>query len=150
MPNSGHIQATGVDGAGRRQYLYHPLWRERRDRLKHDRVPEFAARLPELRSAVTEAMATRGLNRDRVLATGIRLLDLGFFRIGDLQYARANGTYGLVSLKRHHVSFHRGEAEFEYAAKDSLLRTERIHDPAANAVPGTPRPCAGPPTSTAG
>ena len=98
-PN-GHIQATGVDAAGRRQYRYHDAWRARRDAEKHERVLEIARELPDVRDAVKAGLRTRGLNRDRVLATAIRLLDLGAFRIGSEQYEEENGTYGLATLKR--------------------------------------------------
>ncbi|MCW2898896.1 MAG: topoisomerase [Streptosporangiaceae bacterium] len=76
----GHIQAVGVDNAGRRQYRYHDAWRESRDREKHDRILDFAAALPKIRDSVTERLAERGLGRDRVLAATIRLLDLGLFQ----------------------------------------------------------------------
>src|SRR5215213_9951807 len=79
---NGHIQAVGSDDKGRRQYLYHPLWREQRDRAKHDRVLEVAARLPRARQQVARDLALDGMPRARALATAFRLLDLGFFRIG--------------------------------------------------------------------
>ena len=101
-PN-GHIQATGFDVAGRRQYRYHDQWRARRDAEKHERVLEIAHQLPDVRDAVVAGLRTRGLNRERVLATAIRLLDLGAFRIGSEQYEEENGTYGLATLKREHV-----------------------------------------------
>src|SRR6201994_1501710 len=78
----GHIQAIGTDAAGRRQYRYHDRWREQRDEAKHDRVRDFGAALPRLREAVDQHLAGRGLTRDRVLATAVRLIDLGFFRPG--------------------------------------------------------------------
>jgi DNA topoisomerase IB len=106
-PN-GHIQAVGTDAAGRRQYLYHPRWREKRDKEKFDHVLEFAAVLPDVRQAVTRELAGRGLTRDRVLAATVRLLDLGFFRVGGERYAEDNGTYGLATLRREHVTFSRG------------------------------------------
>ena len=85
-PN-GHIQATGVDVAGRKQYLYHPKWREKRDEAKFDHVLEVARRLPVLRERVGRDLSGRGLHRDRVLATVTRLLDMGMFRVGSDQYA---------------------------------------------------------------
>ena len=133
-PN-GHIQATGVDAAGRRQYRYHDQWRARRDAAKHERVLDIARQLPDVRDAVKAALRTRGLNRDRVLATAIRMLDLGAFRIGSEQYEEANGTYGLATLKRAHVTV-RGERTFySYTAKGSIEREVEITDqPTATVV----------------
>jgi DNA topoisomerase IB len=133
-PN-GHIQATGVDAAGRTQYRYHDEWRARRDAAKHERVLEIARQLPDVRDAVVAGLRTRGLSRDRVLATAIRLLDLGAFRVGSEQYEEENGTYGLATLKRSHVSV-RGERTFYcYTAKGGLQREVEITDrPTATVV----------------
>ncbi|WP_324273128.1 DNA topoisomerase IB [Blastococcus brunescens] len=133
-PN-GHIQATGVDAAGRRQYRYHDEWRTRRDAEKHERVLEIARELPDVRDAVQAGLRTRGLNRDRVLATAIRMLDLGAFRVGSEQYEEENGTYGLATLKRSHVSV-RGERTFyTYTAKGGIEREVEITDrPTATVV----------------
>jgi DNA topoisomerase IB len=129
-PN-GHIQAVGTDAAGRRQYLYHPRWREKRDKEKFDHVLEFAAVLPDVRQAVTRELAGRGLTRDRVLAATVRLLDLGFFRVGGERYAEDNGTYGLATLRREHVTFSRGEIVFCYPAKGGYERVQAVADPHA-------------------
>lgn len=125
----GHIQATGLDDAGRRQYLYHEQWRARQDRLKHEHVLEFAAELPALREQVASTLNTRGLNRDRVLAAAVRMLDLGLFRIGGEHYAEQNGTFGLATLSRDHVRLRRGAAAFDYVAKGGLTRRQEITDP---------------------
>jgi DNA topoisomerase I len=130
----GHIQAVGVDSAGRKQYLYHPRWREKRDREKHDHVLDFAAALPDARMAVlAELDATvrgrQALRRQRVLAACVRLLDLGFFRVGGERYAEENGTFGLATLRREHVSFARGEITFCYPAKGGYERVQAIADP---------------------
>jgi DNA topoisomerase IB len=126
-PN-GHIQATGFDVAGRRQYRYHDQWRTRRDAEKHERVLEIAHQLPDVRDAVNAGLRTRGLNRERVLACAIRMLDLGAFRIGSEQYEEENGTYGLATLKRDHVSV-RGERTFySYTAKGGIEREVEITD----------------------
>ena len=120
----GHLQAVGTDAAGRRQYLYHPQWREHRDRRKHARVVEVARRLPAAREAVARDLAAEGLTRHRVLACAFRLLDLGFFRIGGEDYAAENGTFGLATLRREHVTVHRdGSLTFDYVAKHGLERT---------------------------
>ena len=93
----GHIQATGVDAAGRKQYLYHPTWREQRDRQKFDDMVAFARDLPALRrNAHDIIIGSSALSRDRVLAAAIRLLDRGFFRIGSEDYAVTNEPYGLA------------------------------------------------------
>jgi DNA topoisomerase IB len=126
-PN-GHVQATGVDAAGRRQYRYHDQWRARRDAEKHERVLEIAHQLPDVRDAVNAGLRTRGLTRDRVLACAIRMLDLGAFRIGSEQYEEENGTYGLATLKRDHVAV-RGERTFySYTAKGGIEREVEITD----------------------
>jgi DNA topoisomerase IB len=133
-PN-GHIQATGVDAAGRRQYRYHDQWRARRDAEKHERVLEIARQLPDVRDAVAAGLRTRGLGRDRVLATAIRLLDLGAFRIGSEQYAEENGTFGLATLRREHVHVRGERTFFSYTAKGGIEREVEITDrPTATVV----------------
>ncbi len=108
-PN-GHIQATGIDAAGRKQYLYHPQWRENRDREKFAEMERFAKALPAMRERTGEDLARRGLVRERVLACAVRLLDLGFFRIGSERYTEENETFGLATLRRKHVRVGRGVA----------------------------------------
>ncbi|MBN1093030.1 DNA topoisomerase IB [Blastococcus sp. TML/M2B] len=133
-PN-GHIQATGVDAAGRRQYRYHDQWRARRDAEKHERVLEIAHQLPDVRDEVVAALRTRGLNRERVLATAIRLLDLAAFRIGSEQYAEENGTYGLATLRREHVRVRGERTFFAYTAKGGIEREVELTDrPVATVV----------------
>ena len=133
-PN-GHIQATGFDAAGRRQYRYHDQWRARRDAEKHERVLEIAHQLPDVRDEVVAALRTRGLNRERVLATAIRLLDLGAFRIGSEQYAEENGTYGLATLRREHVRVRGERTFFSYTAKGGIEREVELTDrPTATVV----------------
>jgi DNA topoisomerase I len=132
-PN-GHIQAVGTDAAGRRQYLYHQRWRAGRDREKHERVLGLAECLPELRGRLAEELAGRGLTRQRVLACAVRLLDLGFFRVGGEEYARDNGTFGLATIRREHVCVQRGRVIFEYLAKGNLERVQSIADPPVRAV----------------
>jgi DNA topoisomerase IB len=133
-PN-GHIQATGFDAAGRRQYRYHDQWRARRDAEKHQRVLEIAHQLPDVRDEVVAALRTRGLNRERVLATAIRLLDLAAFRIGSEQYAEENGTYGLATLRREHVRVRGERTYFSYTAKGGIEREVELTDrPTATVV----------------
>jgi DNA topoisomerase IB len=131
---NGHIQAVGTDSAGRRQYRYHDLWREQRDRRKHDRVLEFGAALPRIRRTVSSHLAGAGLSRDRVLAASIRLIDLGFFRPGGDEYAAENGTFGLATIRRDHVVCIRGELVFDYTAKGSQHREQAVADDKVRAV----------------
>jgi DNA topoisomerase IB len=126
-PN-GHIQAVGTDAAGRRQYRYHDLWREQRDREKHDRVLEFGAALPRVRKTVESHLSRPDLGRERVLAAAIRLIDLGFFRSGSEEYAAGNGTYGLATIRREHVVCSRGEIVFHYTAKGAKQRKQALVD----------------------
>ena len=99
----GHIQATGVDARGRRQYRYHDVWRERRDREKFDHMLEFARALPKLRHCTTMYLAEESLSRGAGARRRTRLLDLGFFRIGTEGYAEENQTYGLATIHKRHV-----------------------------------------------
>ncbi|KAB2383649.1 DNA topoisomerase IB [Actinomadura montaniterrae] len=122
----GHIQAMGTDAAGRRQYLYHEAWREQRDREKHDHVLDLAARLPDVRDTLARHLAGRGYRRDRVLSAAVRLIDLGFFRIGSEEYAAENGTFGLATVLREHVTCRRGQVTFEYPAKGSKDRYQSV------------------------
>src|SRR6476620_2381943 len=128
FPN-GHIQATGLDAAGRKQYLYHPQWRESRDREKFDEMLDFARALPRLRMRVLEDLALRGFVRERVLAGSIRLLDLGFFRVGSEQYTAENESFGLTTLRKRHLRFERGAAVFDYRAKGAKRHVQEMADP---------------------
>jgi DNA topoisomerase IB len=130
----GHIQAVGTDSAGRRQYRYHDQWREQRDREKHDRVLAFGAVLPKVRTTVERHLEGRDLSRERVLAAAIRLIDLGFFRPGGEEYAAENGTYGLATIRREHVTCSRGEIIFDYIAKGSKQREQAFVDDQVMAV----------------
>ena len=126
-PN-GHIQAVGTDAAGRRQYLYHPDWRRRRDREKFDEMVRFARALPRLRAAAARDLRRRGLVRERVLACAVRLLDRGFFRIGTEGYAAENGTYGLATMQRRHVTLVNGAVRFDYRSKGGKRRVQSVVD----------------------
>ena len=124
----GHIQAVGTDAAGRRQYRYHDSWREQRDREKHDRVLDFGRALPHVRSVVERHLREPELSRNRVLAASVRLIDLGFFRPGGEEYAAENGTFGLATIRKQHVTCHRGEITFEYIGKSSKHREHSVAD----------------------
>ncbi|KQS71552.1 DNA topoisomerase IB [Modestobacter sp. Leaf380] len=133
-PN-GHIQAVGTDAAGRRQYRYHDEWRVKRDAAKHERVLEISHQLPDVRDEVAAALRRRGLTRERVLAAGVRLLDLGAFRVGSEQYAEDNGTYGLATLRREHVEVRGTTVAFHYLAKGGKQREIEVTDaPTATVV----------------
>ncbi len=125
----GHIQATGFDEAGRKQYLYHPRWRERRDQQKFDDMVRFARALPGLRAVVDHDLALGDLSREQVLACAARLLDRGFFRIGSEQYAVTNETYGLATMLKSHVVVRGETLAFDYIAKESKRRVQAIVDP---------------------
>ena len=129
---NGHLQATGRDAAGRLQYLYHPVWREQRDREKFERMLDFGRSLPMLRRAVGRDLSERRLSRERLLACATRLLDRGFFRIGSEEYAEGNGSFGLATLQKRHVRLPGdGVMLFEYVAKGGKHREQRIVDPEA-------------------
>jgi DNA topoisomerase I len=126
----GHIQATGVDAAGRKQYLYHPRWRERRDMEKFDDMVVFARTLPRLRKHVDEKLRGRGeLNFDRVCACAVRLLDRGFFRVGGEDYAVRNESYGLATMQKRHVQLRDDVLLFDYPAKSGQRRVQAVIDP---------------------
>jgi DNA topoisomerase IB len=124
----GHIQATGVDAAGRRQYRYHDAWSRQRARRKFADMEAFARALPGLREAVREDLAAEGPDRDRVLAAMVRLLDLGFFRIGCEDYAERNGTFGLATMRREHVHLVDDAIVFDYPAKHGRRRVQHVVD----------------------
>ncbi|MDP8944139.1 MAG: DNA topoisomerase IB, partial [Actinomycetota bacterium] len=114
----GHLQATGVDAAGRKQYRYHDRWRQRRDQEKFDEMLDFARALPATRERVSAALrATDELARERVLACAVRLLDRGFLRVGGEDYAAENESYGLATLRKEHVTVSDGIVTFDYPAK---------------------------------
>jgi DNA topoisomerase-1 len=127
----GHIQATGYDEAGRKQYLYHERWQQRQAERKFELVREFALKLPKLRRAVTADLRRQGMPQERALACAIRLLDLGFFRVGSEVYAEENESYGLATVRREHVTIKRGEVVFDFPAKSGQQRVQSIRDAAA-------------------
>jgi DNA topoisomerase I len=128
LPN-GHLQAVGTDQAGRRQYLYHPVWRVRRDQEKFDHMLDFARALPDLRKKVAADLEGEELTRERVLACAVRLLDRGFFRIGSETYAEQNETYGLATMRRDQVAVAGDELVFDYPSKGGKRRVASVVDP---------------------
>jgi DNA topoisomerase IB len=125
----GHIQATGMDARGRKQYRYHDRWRERRDRQKFDEMVDFARSLPKLREQVDSDLRRRKVSRERVLACAVRLLDRGFFRIGSEDYAEENDTYGLATMRKRHVAIEGKTLVFDYEAKGGKRRVQTLIDP---------------------
>jgi DNA topoisomerase I len=124
----GHIQATGVDARGRKQYRYHDRWRERRDREKFDSMVDFARSLPKLRERVEKDLRRRKLSRERVLACAVRLLDRGFFRIGSEGYAEENETYGIATMRKRHVAVKDETVTFDYEGKGGKRRVQMVGD----------------------
>src|SRR5690606_34405756 len=121
---AGHLQATGTDAAGRRQYLYHPQWRASRERRKFAHVLLVAPSLPRLRRRVATDLRGAALSRQRVLALAVRLIDLGLFRVGSDQYAADDDpTFGVATLQADHVTAAaRGALRFRYRAKGGVER----------------------------
>ena len=125
---NGHLQAAGVDVAGRRQYLYHSQWRVLQDRAKFDRILAMGKTLPKVRTRLSAALELDDLSREQVLAATVRLLDLGYFRIGNDVYEDDNGSYGLTTLRRRHVT-KRGEAfEFRFLGKSGVEHEVEVID----------------------
>ncbi|MGI8699348.1 MAG: DNA topoisomerase IB [Mycobacteriales bacterium] len=136
-PN-GHVQAVGTDDAGRRQYLYHPDWRTKRDEEKFRRVSDVARRLPKARLVLAEHLAQDGMSRERSAATAVRLLDLGYFRIGSDVYAE-NESFGLTTLERRHVSRRGKLLVFDFVGKSGVEHRIEIDDDLATAAIETMR-----------
>jgi DNA topoisomerase I len=124
----GHIQATGVDSRDRIQYLYHQQWREQRDAQKFLHMLRFASVLPALRAATVADLARGGLDRDRVAASAVRLIDLGLFRIGGEKYAELDHHYGATTLQKRHVTVTRDGMMFDYIAKEGKRRAITVTD----------------------
>jgi DNA topoisomerase IB len=125
----GHIQATGIDAAGRKQYLYHQRWRENQDRKKFDAMVRFAQALPDMREQVERDLKGDGITRTRVLAAAVRLLDRGFLRIGGETYAEDNDSYGLATMLKEHVTVDRNDAiNFDFTGKSGIRHVRYVVD----------------------
>ena len=134
---NGHLQAVGTDAAGRRQYLYHPQWRARRDAAKYERMLQFGKALSKAREEVVTDLGTEGMTLDRACAVACRLLDLGYFRIGNDVYADENGSFGLTTLQRRHVrrAPRTGGLRFSFVGKSGVEHSIDIDDePTVQAV----------------
>jgi DNA topoisomerase-1 len=126
--SNGHIQATGLDARGRKQYRYHAKWRELRDQNKYEHIIQFAAALPALRERVAADMKRDGLPREKVLATIASLLEKTLIRVGNAEYAEKNKSYGLTTMRRKHVAVGRGVLRFDFTGKSGKQWKLRIED----------------------
>ena len=125
---NGHIQAVGTDDAGRRQYLYHPDWRAKRDEEKFERIVDASRLLPEARKRVARDLRLEGMPWERACATAVRMLDLGYFRIGNDVYTDVNGSFGLTTLERQHVRSVQGGLRFCFVGKSGIEQELTIED----------------------
>lgn len=124
----GHIQATGRDARGRKQYRYHERWREVRDEAKYGRLTDFAKALPRLRERVDADLGRPGIPKERVLATAIRILEETFMRVGNVEYARANGSFGLTTLRARHVDVDGSRIVFRFRGKSGKDHEVDVRD----------------------
>ncbi|HVU77033.1 MAG TPA: hypothetical protein VHC67_05580 [Gaiellaceae bacterium] len=123
------LQATGVDAAGRKQYLYHPAYRAKQEQAKYDKLIRFAERLPQLRAAMSADMELEGLPPEKVAAIATRLVNLGWFRVGGERYARRSRTFGITTLRKSHVTVRGSRISFRYRGKHSIMLRSAIVDP---------------------
>ncbi|RZL63612.1 MAG: DNA topoisomerase IB [Variovorax sp.] len=133
LPN-GHLQATGLDARGRKQYRYHADWRLLKDETKFERLEAFGRALPRIRARVTRDLKATGTNasaltRERVLATLVRLLDTTFLRVGNESYAAANGSFGLTTLRNRHVAVRGGSLKLRFRGKSGVMHEAEVDDP---------------------
>ena len=129
------LQATGVDAAGRRQYLYHPEFRAQQEQAKYDNLIRFAERLPDLREAMSEHMEKDPRDRERVSAVAVRLINLGWFRVGSERYVRESRTYGITTLNKSHVSVRGSRIVFRFRGKQRIwVRTQIVDSELADAI----------------
>lgn len=126
---TGHLQATGRDSKGRKQYRYHPRWREVRDENKYQRLLAFARLLPRVRARVQSDLGRPGLPRPKVIATVVRLLETTLIRVGNEEYARANRSYGLTTMRDSHVDVSRGRVRFRFRGKSGRDHVVDLRDP---------------------
>src|SRR6267378_4919710 len=125
---SGHIQATGRDARGRKQYRYHERWREVRDEAKYAKLGDFAKALPHIRERVDADLGRPGIPRERVLATAVRILEETFMRVGNVEYARANGSFGLTTLRSKHVDVDGSRILFRFRGKSGKDHEVDVRD----------------------
>lgn len=127
LPN-GHLQATGKDARGRKQYRYHPAFREARDAAKFGRMADFADALPRIHARLDEDLARRGLPREKVLAVVVHLLEKSLIRVGNEEYAKTNKSYGLTTLRNRHVHVEGSDIRFRFLGKSKVRHNIALHD----------------------
>ena len=125
---NGHLQATGRDARGRKQSRYHPRWREVRDETKYGRMVQFAQALPQIRERVKKDLALPGLPREKVLATIVSLMEQTHIRVGNQEYAKENGSYGLTTLRNKHVEVNGSQVTFSFQGKSKVHHTVSLQD----------------------
>src|SRR5438477_1948413 len=125
----GHLQATGRDARGRKQYRYHPRWREARDETKYGRMLDFGRALPRLRERVRRDLGREGMPREKVVAAIVRLLDCGYLRVGNPEYARENASFGLTTLRDEHARVRGERLRLRYTGKSGKVQELDIQDP---------------------
>src|ERR1700751_2287968 len=125
---NGHLQATGIDAKGRKQYKYHSIWRTVRDEAKFERLLSFAEVLPKIRAQVAKDMARPNLTREKVLATIVRLLEVSLIRIGNEEYAKENKSFGLTSMRNRHAEVARKTVKFQFRGKSGKEHTVSVSD----------------------
>ncbi|HEX4678082.1 MAG TPA: hypothetical protein VH210_02595 [Gaiellaceae bacterium] len=123
------LQATGVDAAGRKQYLYHPEYRARQEQAKYNKLIQFAEKLPQLRQVMSEHMELDGTPEEKVAAVAVRLINLGWFRVGSDRYAKTSRTFGITTLRKSHVSVRGARISFRFRGKHSIMIHSAIVDP---------------------
>lgn len=127
LPN-GHLQGTGRDAKGRKQYFYHPQWRKIRSQHKFNRMLLFGAHLPAIRETTQKHLRQKGLTREKVLATVVQLLETTLIRVGNDQYAKQNNSFGLTTLRDRHVEIHGGKVKFEFKGKSGIDHEIELND----------------------
>lgn len=125
---NGHLQATGRDARGRKQYRYHPKWRTARDEVKYERMLKFGDALPAIRHEVDRALKLPGLPREKVLATIVYLLEATMMRVGNEEYARTNKSFGLTTLRNRHAKVDGSDVEFSFRGKSGVYHKVKVHD----------------------
>jgi DNA topoisomerase-1 len=130
----GHLQATGRDARGRKQYRYHPLWRETRDADKYDRMAAFARALPRIRARVARDLRRDGMPREKVVAAIVHLLDSTLIRVGSVEYARENRSYGLTTLRKKHLKIEAGKVRFRFSGKSGIEHDVTVDHPRIGSI----------------
>src|SRR6201991_1794446 len=130
----GHLQATGRDARGRKQYRYHPRWRETRDADKYDRMAAFGRALPRIRARVARDLRREGMPREKVVAAIVHLLDSTLIRVGSVEYARENRSYGLTTLRKKHLKIEAGKVRFRFSGKSGIEHDVTVDHPRIGSI----------------